>query len=1096
MKIILRRTVLSLLTTVAFVVSMCTGVMFGSSTDETDDTDPMLHFDASPENSKGEMLHGSTGFLYGVSEVNVPSANLIQAISPKYLIQKVADGQQHPTGDSYRLTSYLQECGVENIQVYLQDYYLEWPYEYNGIDDYDEKVKEVVTKMVSGKTDEEIERYSFVIFNEPDQIWYSNSKDNISRMCTDWLQIYNTIKEINPKIKVTGPALAEFRKTTYKLFLEFCKENDCLPEYFVWHELQKTSLRKVSNHCNSVRELIETYYADSDIEPVMLVNETVNKSDIGNPGGLVNWISVFEEENVYACLPYWGLANSLNELAADANKPNGAWWVYKWYNQMTGNKMPLTLENIYTPSAYGSLYGLSSEDEDAGIIYSLFGGQAGTQTISIENIRSTKTFKNATNAYVKIYSTKFTGQQGFADEIPVEFEGNIAFSGNDLTFTISDAELTDAYFAVIMPSTSNINTSIENYNKTWEQTYEAEDATLIGNAEVYTQTNDSTLARSNRAEVGNLYSESDGVEFSVDVPSNGRYRLNIYYSNQAPQVDPLTLEYVSSDGQNRAIGSLVTHSLTIDGNNEQNIVYDSTVKYGYYNYKTVYVNLTKGSHKIRLMYKGEDQSLKESDSMLCAMLDKIDLTYEQNKEAVVTIEPEELVGSQDGYKLSRNGIYNGAGSAVGSGAFDFYVNVPREGYYNFGVTGNGKATLSQSRVNYAEDAKAESELSISWQDLFDVYLGDTSAGLIYLTAGMNHLRLTGNSITIDQIIFTEFSEYTAENSITVEAEDCQLTGTAADDDYNYLLGSKAVPEVIETEYASGSKAVEGFRGGQYNSLALVVDVSQSGDYKLSISYSNNEPAPVMITQSGDYYVHPYNTDLVERYMQITVNDGTPQTVYFKNTFCWDTYKSVVVDVTLQAGTNVITFTNDNSYKFSSVQDDFTPRLDSFTVARAAIGTSTAVTTTIATTTTTTTTTSAKKTTAKSTASKARTKTTRSAKQVAKDKKAAKKAMKQAKITKLKVKSKAKKKITVSWKKVKKAKGYQVQVSKNKKFKKKKIIYDKLTAKKKLVIKGKKIKRKKTYYVRVRAYATYKDKYGKAKKVYSKWNKKLRKVKVK
>ncbi len=124
------------------------------------------------------------------------------------------------------------------------------------------------------------------------------------------------------------------------------------------------------------------------------------------------------------------------------------------------------------------------------------------------------------------------------------------------------------------------------------------------------------------------------------------------------------------------------------------------------------------------------------------------------------------------------------------------------------------------------------------------------------------------------------------------------------------------------------------------------------------------------------------------------------------------------------------------------------------------------------------------------------KTTRSAKQVAKDKKAAKKAMKQAKITKLKVKSKAKKKITVSWKKVKKAKGYQVQVSKNKKFKKKKIIYDKLTAKKKLVIKGKKIKRKKTYYVRVRAYATYKDKYGKAKKVYSKWNKKLRKVKIK
>ncbi len=115
-------------------------------------------------------------------------------------------------------------------------------------------------------------------------------------------------------------------------------------------------------------------------------------------------------------------------------------------------------------------------------------------------------------------------------------------------------------------------------------------------------------------------------------------------------------------------------------------------------------------------------------------------------------------------------------------------------------------------------------------------------------------------------------------------------------------------------------------------------------------------------------------------------------------------------------------------------------------------------------------------------------------QAAKDKAAAKKAMKQAKITKLTVKSKAKKKITVSWKKVKKATGYQVQVSKKKNFKK--IVFKKFTSKKKLTIKNSKIKSKKTYYVRVRAYATYKNANNKAIKVYSSWNKKLRKVKVK
>ena len=127
-----------------------------------------------------------------------------------------------------------------------------------------------------------------------------------------------------------------------------------------------------------------------------------------------------------------------------------------------------------------------------------------------------------------------------------------------------------------------------------------------------------------------------------------------------------------------------------------------------------------------------------------------------------------------------------------------------------------------------------------------------------------------------------------------------------------------------------------------------------------------------------------------------------------------------------------------------------------------------------------------------TASKA--KTTRSADVVKKDKDAANKAMKQAKITKLNVKSKAKKKITLSWKKVSKAKGYQVQVSAKKNFKK--IIFKKFTTKKKLTIKNLKIKSKKTYFIRVRAYTTYLDINGKPIKVYSKWNKKLKKIKVK
>lgn len=101
---------------------------------------------------------------------------------------------------------------------------------------------------------------------------------------------------------------------------------------------------------------------------------------------------------------------------------------------------------------------------------------------------------------------------------------------------------------------------------------------------------------------------------------------------------------------------------------------------------------------------------------------------------------------------------------------------------------------------------------------------------------------------------------------------------------------------------------------------------------------------------------------------------------------------------------------------------------------------------------------------------------------------------QAKLTQLKVRSKKKGKINVVWGKVSGAKGYEVQVSKLKNFKK--LILKKTTSKLKLVIKNSKIKSKKVYCVRVRAYRNYKDANGEIKRVNSKWNYVLRKVKVK
>ncbi|MBR7072221.1 MAG: fibronectin type III domain-containing protein [Eubacterium sp.] len=92
------------------------------------------------------------------------------------------------------------------------------------------------------------------------------------------------------------------------------------------------------------------------------------------------------------------------------------------------------------------------------------------------------------------------------------------------------------------------------------------------------------------------------------------------------------------------------------------------------------------------------------------------------------------------------------------------------------------------------------------------------------------------------------------------------------------------------------------------------------------------------------------------------------------------------------------------------------------------------------------------------------------------------AVKRPKKTKIVKLTKGKKRFTVKWKKVKGVKGYQIQYSRKKSFKKKgrkSVFVKKAKVTKKTV---KKLKSGKRYYVRVRTY-----KVVNGKKVYSKWS---------
>ncbi|ADU29372.1 FIMAH domain-containing protein [Evansella cellulosilytica] len=852
--------------------------------------------------TNGEIMHGASGFLYGVSEPNVPTIDLLEPLKPQSVEQKPPNGLQHPTGDGLRVADTYLEAGTKWIQLAVQDMYLEWPYEYEGLDHYEELVRETVRTT---KEHKHSDKFVYVIFNEPNGIWFSGNLGE-DGFLSAWKRIYNVVKEEDPDAKIAGPNFYHYDHNFHEQFLAYTVEHDVLPDQFTWHELSGAgSLSNWYDHVAHYRGLEEQY----GIELPIVINEYVGWDDNGSPGRLVPWLSRVENSKVYAGLAYWHSANSLNELAADANKPNGAWWLYKWYGDMTGETVTTETYN----AEIEGMYGLASIDDERGKAYTIFGGEDGPITATMIDLADTETFKDASSAHVKLYRTKYTGFMG-SHEVPrVEYEGNLPLVDGNLYITVPDSDSMDAFHAIVTPATDDTITDFQDYDRVWTKTYEAEDAQLNG---ARVEVSGWGAASNDNRFVRGLNSPDRNVEFTVDVPKDGRYKLEVFYGNGAP----------FTNGQNRAQGELAEQLLKLNGEDYDVLTYDSTIDINKFASKKLYLDLNKGTNTLQFSYH---------DGME-ASLDKIDLTYvgQMGEEApkVYQYEAEEA-SYTDGFTFSQTkDQFSSAGYIQGSGENQYTVVVEDNGYYDLEIgyasDSNQAVQVEKRIVNYASDATADADLTTEWSPIarYDVEQSSdftsVSGMKVYLTAGANALKITAeNDISLDYLTLTYDPELTASERIVVEAEDGELFGDA---------------RVTENEHVSGGKLVTDIGVSEENGLTLTVNVDEAGAYKLSMDYINNEPAPVMYTdRHPDGYIHPYNKDLVERYAQVVVNDQTPQTVYFINTLSWDSVRNHVIDIELEAGENTITLYNDNSYRFNDVIQ-YAPHFDKFEIAKASI----------------------------------------------------------------------------------------------------------------------------------------------------------------
>ena len=871
-----------------------------------------MHFDM---NSRSNLAHSATGFLYGQAEINVPTIDLLYGLKPDTMVQKAMGGLQHPTGDAMRTSSSVRASGVKDMQVYLQDAYLEWPYNAPikdgkvDIDEYQKCCEATLYKMIcddakqeddgaflgsDGKyhklNSERAKDYSYVLFNEPNEIWFGVNHNAGDPFNSAWEQIYNAVHKIDPNARCVGPNYAYYNSWAIAdVFLNYCKEHNCLPEIVSWHEISDaSSYRWLYRNYNEMKDKVASIYAGTGRElPELLINEYTLFYDIGATGGLVKWLGTLEDADAKGCMAYWGMANSLNEMVAEQNSPASSWWVYHWYAQMTGKQCDVTTPDVRRANISG-MYGVTSYDEDNNIAYSLFGGGANydTETVYLDNIDKTNLVNENGAVNVKVYGVSHSGQQGTSYKPEVVFDGAVTVDNNTLTINIEDTDELDAYFAVITKATDDAESEEMSGAKFKTVKVEAEDATLGGSAYVAERFDGHLMPPSGRKDVGDMHKTGASVEFTVTVDDASTYDLGVFYSLAAPNVDPYTLE-PKADGQNRAQGRTLPIEMKIDNGTPITLGLESTVSDAYRSHINTDVELTEGEHKITFIQK-------DGDTTLNAFLDKIELTRVTSNRYDFELDMKEMQGfkTADGYRVT----------AV----------APKAGYYTItGATG-----IKKQIVDYAKDAKSYSECAV-----YDTAVENT----VYLAQGANTLLIPLGS---GKVTFSYDAAKTKAESTVVNAEDMTIHGNS--------------PKYVESEYANSGKVIADLGIGQNpaagakaknNYVDFTITTTSEGMYNFAIRYRNNEPAPVMQKDNGDPYIHPYNVDVVERYAQIKVNGEEPETVYFRNTASKDTFKTVDVQLKLNEGENTIRIYNDNSYQISPLVNSTAPEIDTITVSK-------------------------------------------------------------------------------------------------------------------------------------------------------------------
>ncbi len=869
----------------------------------------------------GDILHGAAGFLYGISNEEIPTNNTMVPLKPKVLCTKGALGTEHPYGDALDVTKSFLESGGEQVMMYNSNYYGVFGVTANH-KEYADVLKNVITPKVmewktAWKQDHAEDNLRFVDIDKA--LIYIPINEGTPKNDTGfnqaWEAYYDAIKAGDPNATIAGPNSAKYNEQFENQFdphvrmdshIQYCADNDCMPDVITWHELEVDKLEKMDGHIKDFKRIWNstdwTQYKKDHPEkfadgasvpeiPQICINEYAAYEDCGVPGRLVNWIARLEDQKIYGCLPFWHQANNLNDLTADANQGNGAWWLYKWYGDMSGQTV-----KVSTSTSFEKLYGVASVDDTKKIATTLLGGVDGKADVSLLHVNETGAFQGATKVHVKVQSTAFSGYHGAKEGTAAVLEGTYPVNEDgSVRITLNNMKFSTAYNVTLTEESEDTEDG-DTQVGVYQNVYEAEEAKLgkncgIRRTEDY---NPKYYVSANR-----LVEMPSGAELTYEfkVPVDGKYRLDFIYGNETGSSRN---DMAKHNPQN------IIQTFSVDGAKAAEVVMENTLLGSMTGIKTQYADLTAGRHTVKIKTTGKGTVTHDSltvtwhgakDQDVKAVNERFEAEHADfnmllsNKDT--TVRTETALG---GY--SSNGYVTGLHqrSVKAGGGIRWNVVVAESGIYNltFRYQSADKGNLNLYLGNTSTTLK-DPDTALAVKNTNGAW--DTAAVSVYLQKGINIVDV--DTTTDAALDYMQVQAVTAlDNSVyetVIEAEDCIPAGSSIQKAAS--AGASGGTYVVGME---GSSAAE-TNVNQY--LEFKYTAPSAGVYQMRIYQSNNDICGT----------HWYNTKIIDKYASVKVNNEEAKRYFFINTFSDDTFKEKTISLNLKEGENAIKLYNDDSW---------------------------------------------------------------------------------------------------------------------------------------------------------------------------------------